>query len=210
MNKLLLSGILAALLLVSGGIGAYFYFGDVSTTENAGTFVDDRPFIYVEVPPVVTNFDVKGKMRYLQITVSLQTRDAPTSDTFKANLPLIQSELLTLMQISQFDEITSTRGKTGFIKRIESNVRQLFKTGEDPIELERAMLTGFVIQSRLIDVGEFKSTVTQPAIRHVELRNLSNPTNLFFKDNHDLTNKDLRCLKSQLPHPPSSFRAHRF
>ena len=146
MNKLLLSGILAALLLVSGGIGAYFYFGDVSTTENAGTFVDDRPFIYVEVPPVVTNFDVKGKMRYLQITVSLQTRDAPTSDTFKANLPLIQSELLTLMQISQFDEITSTSGKTGFIKRIESNVRQLFKTSEDPIELERAMLTGFVIQ----------------------------------------------------------------
>ena len=146
MNKLLLSAIFAALLLVSGGIGAYFYFGDVSTTENAGTFVDDRPFIYVEVPPVVTNFDVKGKMRYLQITVSLQTRDAPTSDTFKANLPLIQSELLTLMQISQFDEITSTRGKTGFIKRIESNVRKLFKTGEDPIELERAMLTGFVIQ----------------------------------------------------------------
>ena len=146
MNKLLLSGIIAALLLVSGGIGAYFYFGDVSTTENAGTFVDDRPFIYVEVPPVVTNFDVKGKMRYLQITVSLQTRDAPTSDTFKANLPLIQSELLTLMQISQFDEITSTSGKTGFIKRIESNVRQLFKTSEDPIELERAMLTGFVIQ----------------------------------------------------------------
>jgi flagellar FliL protein len=94
----------------------------------------------------VTNFDVKGKMRYLQITVSLQTRDAPSSDTFKANLPLIQSELLTLMQISQFDEITSTSGKTGFIKRIESNVRQLFKTGEDPIELERAMLTGFVIQ----------------------------------------------------------------
>jgi hypothetical protein len=50
------------------------------------------------------------------------------------------------MQISQFDDITSTSGKTGFIKRIESNVRQLFKTGEDPIELERAMLTGFVIQ----------------------------------------------------------------
>ncbi len=117
---------------------------DASASE--GPKVDKRPFLYIEVPPVVANFDVKGKMRYLQITVSLQTRDTPSSVAFKANLPLIQSELLTLMQTSQFDEINSIDGKSAFIKQIEASVKRLFKNSKDPIELEQAMLTGFVVQ----------------------------------------------------------------
>ena len=139
MNKFIIIGIAVLVVIVGGGAGAYFYLDEAAGGQDSGPEVDDRAFIYVEVPPVVANFDVKGKMRYLQITVSLQTRDSTSSDAFKANLPLIQSQVLTLMQGSQFNEINSIDGKAAFINRIESSVEQLFKGTKDPIELEQAL-----------------------------------------------------------------------
>lgn len=146
MKKIVIICVVAVTVLLGGGAGAYVYFGLGSDSGLEEKEVDEREYTYTEVPPVVANFDVKGKMRYLQITVSLQTRDETTSKLFKANLPLIQSELLSLMQGSQFNDITTIDGKAAFIKRVESNVKSLFKDNKDPIELERAMLTGFVVQ----------------------------------------------------------------
>ena len=51
--------------------------------------LDKRVFIYVENPLIVAIFDVKGKMLYVQITTSLQTRDSGSGDTIKNNIPLI-------------------------------------------------------------------------------------------------------------------------
>ena len=108
--------------------------------------LDKRAFIYVEITPMVANFDVKGKMRYVQITTSLQTRDSDSGDTIKNNIPLIQSDRLTLMQGADFNEINSADGKARFIKQIEKSVNNMFKDGPKPFEIERAMITGFVIQ----------------------------------------------------------------
>ena len=62
MNKFSVIGIVAAVLLVGGGAAYYFL---VVTAETDGAEpapkVDDRAFIYVEIPPGVANFDVRGK-----------------------------------------------------------------------------------------------------------------------------------------------------
>lgn len=148
MNKFIIIGIVAAILL-AGGAGAVYYFlvlnAETDGAEPAPK-IDDRKFVYVEIPPVVANFDVKGKMRYVQITTSLQTRDKDSGDTIKDNIPLIQSDLLTLMQGAQFDEINSPEGKAQFIRQIEKSVNEMFKNGPKPFEIERVMITGFVIQ----------------------------------------------------------------
>ena len=147
MNKFIIAGIVTVVLL-AGGAGAYYFLVVNAETDGAEAApkVDDRAFIYVEIPPVVANFDVKGKMRYVQITTSLQTRDADSGDTIKNNIPLIQSDLLTLMQGADFNEINSADGKARFIKQIEKSVNTMFKDGPKPFEIERAMITGFVIQ----------------------------------------------------------------
>ncbi|MDA9282253.1 flagellar basal body-associated FliL family protein [Pseudomonadales bacterium] len=148
MNKFIIIGIVAAVLLVGGGGAAYYFLVMTAETDGAESApkVDDRAFIYVEIPPVVANFDVKGKMRYVQITTSLQTRDTVSSQTIKDNIPLIQSDLLTLMQGAEFDELNAPDSKKQFIKLIETSVNNIFKDGSKPFEMERAMITGFVIQ----------------------------------------------------------------
>ena len=147
MNKFIIAGIVTVVLLVGGAAAYYFLVVNAETDgAEAAPKVDDRAFIYVEIPPVVANFDVKGKMRYVQTTTSLQTRDADSGDTIKNNIPLIQSDLLTLMQGADFNEINSADGKARFIKQIEKSVNTMFKDGPKPFEMERAMITGFVIQ----------------------------------------------------------------
>lgn len=146
MNKFVIMGIVTALLICGAG-GAYYYFEIMSADqEEKKPPVDDRAFIYVEVPPVVANFSVKGKMRYLQITLSIQTRDTASSELLKDNLPLIQSELLLIMQASDFDDLNTRDGKKRFLTLVENDISALFDQSPKPFELERAMLTGFVIQ----------------------------------------------------------------
>jgi flagellar FliL protein len=115
---------------------------DNKTTE---VEVDTREYHYVEIPPVVANFQVGKKMRYVQVTTSVQTRDENSKKTVEKNLPLIQSELLLLMQQSDFDSISSVDGKALLLKDIEGKILAMF--GDMPsFEIERAMMTGFVIQ----------------------------------------------------------------
>ena len=91
-------------------------------------------------------FQVGKKMRYVQITTSIQTRDPVSEEKIKKNLPLIQSELLMLMQQTDFDSINSADGKALLLKDIEDKIIGMFASNSPNFEIEQAMMTGFVIQ----------------------------------------------------------------
>lgn len=137
----------AITILLAGAGGGYYFFVYAADDDNKTTEVevDTREYHYVEIPPVVANFQVGKKMRYVQVTTSVQTRDENSKKTVEKNLPLIQSELLLLIQQSDFDSISSVDGKALLLKDIEGKILAMF--GDMPsFEIERAMMTGFVIQ----------------------------------------------------------------
>jgi len=143
-NKMVVIGIAVAALLIGGGGAAVFFMNQEPAQQ--GPVVDARPFQYVPVPSVVANFQVGSGMRYVQITVNLQTRDVPSSDKMKANTPLIQGEILMLLQELRFGDIDGSEGKKNLVAQIEQRVTALFSGEPEPFELERAVLTGFVVQ----------------------------------------------------------------
>jgi len=140
----LIGAIVGALLL--GGGGAAFYMTSMAPPVAQEDQVDTRTNIYVEVPPVVANFEYEGSMRYLQVTVNLQTRNTASATLMKDNAPLIQGEILMLLQDLDFGTVRSTEGKRALIEMIDAGVRELFKSGAEPLELEQVVLTGFVVQ----------------------------------------------------------------
>ena len=144
MNKMVIIGIAVAALLIGGG-GAAFYFMTQAPAEEAPK-VDARPFEYVPMPAVVANFQVGSGMRYVQITVNLQTRDEDSATKMKDNTPLIQGEMLMLLQELNFSDIDGIEGKRNLTNLIEQRVVALFSGDPEPFELERAVLTGFVVQ----------------------------------------------------------------
>ena len=145
MNKMVLIGAIVGALLLGGG-GAAFYITSMAPPVAQETQVDTRTNIYVEVPPVVANFEYEGSMRYLQVTINLQTRNTASATLMKDNAPLIQGEILMLLQDLDFGTVRSTEGKRALIEMIDAGVRELFKSGVEPLELEQVVLTGFVVQ----------------------------------------------------------------
>ncbi len=145
MNKMALIGAVAGALLLGGG-GAAFYLTSVSPPVAQEVQADTRANIYVEMPPVVANFEYAGSMRYLQITVNLQTRSTVSAALMKDNAPLIQGEMLMLLQDLDFATVRTTEGKRALIEMIDGSVRDLFQSGAEPLELEQVVLTGFVVQ----------------------------------------------------------------
>lgn len=145
MNKMVLIGAIVGALLLGGG-GAAFYMTSMAPPVAQEDQVDTRTNIYVEVPPVVANFEYEGSMRYLQVTVNLQTRDTASATLMKDNAPLIQGEILMLLQDLDFGTVRSTEGKRALIEMIDAGVRELFKSGAEPLEFEQVVLTGFVVQ----------------------------------------------------------------
>ena len=145
MNKMVLIGAVVGALLLGGG-GAAFYITSMAPPVAQEAQVDTRTNIYVEVPPVVANFEYEGSMGYLQVTVNLQTRNTASATLMKDNAPLIQGEILMLLQDLDFGTVRSTEGKRALIEMIDAGVRELFKSGAEPLELEQVVLTGFVVQ----------------------------------------------------------------
>ncbi|MBT3463205.1 MAG: hypothetical protein HOM69_07690 [Gammaproteobacteria bacterium] len=145
MNKMVLIGAVVGALLLGGG-GAAFYITSMAPSGAQETQVDTRTNIYVEVPPVVANFEYEGSMRYLQVTVNLQTRSTASATLMKDNAPLIQGEILMLLQDLDFETVRTTDGKRALIEMIDTGVRELFQNGPEPLELEQVVLTGFVVQ----------------------------------------------------------------
>ena len=144
MNKMVIIGITVAVLLIGGG-GAAFYFINQAPAEDAPK-IDTRKFEYVPMPAVVANFKVGSGMRYVQITVNLQTRDPDSATKMKDNTPLIQGEMLMLLQELSFSDIDGIDGKRNLTDLIEQRVVALFAGDPEPFELERVVLTGFVVQ----------------------------------------------------------------
>jgi flagellar basal body-associated protein FliL len=86
-------------------------------------------------------------MRYLQVTVNLQTRSQESATLMDENAPLIQGEILMLMQALDFGVVRTVEGKQAFIAQIDESIRVLFDSmSMDGFELERVVLTGFVVQ----------------------------------------------------------------
>ena len=145
MNKMVLIGAVVGALLLGGG-GTAFYMTSMASPVAQEAQVDTRTNIYVEVPSVVANSEYEGIMRYLQEMVNLQTRSTASVTLMKDNAPLIQGEILMLLQDLDFGTVRSTEGKCALIEMIDVGIRELFLSGAEPLELEQVVLTGFVVQ----------------------------------------------------------------
>ena len=143
MNKMVLIAAVVGALAIGGG--AAVYFTSMAPSGPQAPVADTRAFTYVEVPPVVANFGFQGSMRYLQVTVNLQTRDSDSVKPMDENAPLIQGEMLMLMQDLDLEIVRAVDGKRAFIKQVDASIRALFDNPEDPFELEKVVLTGFVV-----------------------------------------------------------------
>lgn len=106
------------------------------------------PALYVKYePPFVVNFDAKGVMRFLQISMEVMTRDAPTSEVIKLHEPKIRNNMLMLLGSQTYDTLSSMEGKEGLRKQaLETIAKVVEDEGGEGKKVEDLYFTSFVMQ----------------------------------------------------------------
>jgi flagellar FliL protein len=161
-RKGLIIAIASLLVLGGGGAGAYYSFagkqdepaaGDKSAKKDAEK-VDKKaaepklPALYVKYePPFVVNFDAKGVMRFLQVSMEAMTRDAHTEELIKSNEPKIRNNMLLLLGSQTYDTISTMEGKEELRKKaLEIIAKVVDEEGGESKKVEDIYFTSFVMQ----------------------------------------------------------------
>lgn len=148
MNKIVVI-VLVAVISVGVTLGGAFMMGAFNQSASSGAATpaaDDRAFVYVEIPPVVANFQLQGVMRYAQVTISIQTRDPNSEVILKENTPLIVNKVLLLLGDFDYGILSTLEGKEQLVADIAEAIRGIFSQSATPVTFEQVILTGFVVQ----------------------------------------------------------------
>ncbi|MCG8412701.1 MAG: flagellar basal body-associated FliL family protein [Pseudomonadales bacterium] len=149
--KLVIYLVLGIVALGGGGAGAY-YFGaldgllgieeEVDPNAEVEEEVDDRPNLFHTIPPLTVSSILNGNLHYLQVKMSVLTKDEDTIELLEDNSPLIQDSLIMLLDSYDLAYLANVEGKEELRSKAEEEMRGLIDEGE----IESLLFTGFVIQ----------------------------------------------------------------
>jgi flagellar protein FliL len=174
-SKLLIIIAAAVLVLGAGGGGAWFFMHKNAADEEAtadngeeheagakeeksksrdkkgkkGKAAEPKlPALYVKYePPFVVNFDAKGVMRFLQVSMEAMTRDAHTEELIKSNEPKIRNNMLLLLGSQTYDSISTMEGKEELRKKALAIIAKVVdEEGGEAKNVEDIYFTSFVMQ----------------------------------------------------------------
>jgi flagellar protein FliL len=106
------------------------------------------PALYIKYePPFVVNFDAKGVMRFLQVSMEAMTRDAHTEELIKQNEPKIRNNMLLLLGSQTYDTISTMEGKEELRKKAREIIAKVVdEEGGEAKKVEDIYFTSFVMQ----------------------------------------------------------------
>ncbi|GAB3480935.1 flagellar basal body-associated FliL family protein [Marinomonas epiphytica] len=152
-KKLIIILAVVLVLLIGGGAAAYFLFlsGPAESEEgegvNAEEVVLEGPSIYLELDsPFVVDFMVAGKQRYLQLNMTLKSRDAAQIDAVKVHMPLIRNSLVLLFSSQSFEELQTIEGKKALKLAAVESVNGILEQETGRGGIDDTLFTNFVMQ----------------------------------------------------------------
>ena len=155
-SKLLVVILAAVIAAIAGGGGVYFFAGGKSgapaSAESASAAKKQpevkSPAVYVKFdPPLVVNFEAKGMMRFLQVSVEIMTRDPATAELIRLHDPMLRNDLLMLFGSQSYETISTREGKEQLRKEaLDAVAKVVAAEGGDAKKVEQMYFTSFVMQ----------------------------------------------------------------
>jgi len=161
-------GFLVLVLMAGTVVGTLYYTGmfdaqsetDVDGNNQDAEFVSDeeetdeedsgefrKTAIYVPIEPTfVVNFEGKSRVKFLQVSVEVMTRDQSVVKSIKKHMPAIRNNLTFLFSSRTYEDVKTIKGKerlrTAALEEVQDIMEQ--ETGNSAIEA--LYFTSFVTQ----------------------------------------------------------------
>ena len=169
MKKIILL-VVIALVVVAGTVGATLYFtgvigGDEKTevangaeqtsSEVSPAKADDtekkkntltKSIYHLFEPPFTVNFDDNGKIRFLQISLSVSTRNEGAIEEMLKHEPVIRNNLVLLYSSQTSEKMFTREGKNKLRDDTLKEIQNVMKANTGDIGIDSVYFTGFVIQ----------------------------------------------------------------
>ena len=153
MKKIILFSVIGLIVLAGGGASAYFFVLKPDTAVDVALAADGEtpaeveqeelpPALYYNLPTLVVSANYQGRLRYLQVKLSVMTRDEDTLELLQDNTPLLQDSLIMLLGSYEFTELETGEGKEALRQQAQTKISDLIKNDG----VESVLFTGFVIQ----------------------------------------------------------------
>lgn len=151
--KLIILIVLGMILAIALSVAGTLWFlgsgmpgsgeNEAETDTFAGGFV---PSIYVDIEkPLVTTVQAEGRQRYAQVYLSLEAKAPEALAAARLHLPLIRSQLITVLANSNFRDLQTPQGRQALAQRMLETVNQVLEREGLPV-IERVLFRNFVVQ----------------------------------------------------------------
>lgn len=148
-SKLLLI-IIAVLvvLLIGGGVTAFLLMsGDDEAAAEESAEPAIQPAIYFDFkPPFVVNYQWKGRQRYVQISMSIMTRNPAAIETINVHMPLVRNNLVMILGSQDFEVLRTPEGKETLRQSVLEEIQKILIDEMGEPGIEQVLFTNFVMQ----------------------------------------------------------------
>ncbi|MGI1677441.1 MAG: flagellar basal body-associated FliL family protein [Cellvibrionaceae bacterium] len=152
-KKIIMLAVMGLVLIgisVGGTIFALKMFGgseEVIAEEAAPVEDVKKPAIYYPMkPPIVVNFQARGRQRFLQAELTLMLRDESMIGPIETHMPMLRNSMVMLFGGQVYDELQTPEGKDLLQEQALSEVQELLEQETGSTVVEQVLFTSFVMQ----------------------------------------------------------------
>lgn len=159
-KKLIIIGAAVVVLLAAVGGGAFWFLsgsdepppvveeGAEVVEEEKGSFARGagKAIYYKLKPDFVTTFEANSRQRYVQLEVTLVTRDEAVLKDLRQHQPLIRNALVMLIAEQDYLELQTQEGKAALRDAAVVCVQDILKAEIGIPGIDQVLFTEFVMQ----------------------------------------------------------------
>ncbi|MBK5299917.1 MULTISPECIES: flagellar basal body-associated protein FliL [Gammaproteobacteria] len=149
--KLIIVIVVAMLLAIGLSVGATWYFMHSAQSKPAAAdetaVVGKQPAIFEPMAPAfVANYNVNGRQRYMQVSITLQGRNQADLDALKVHMPVIRNNLVMLFSGQDFATLATPVGQEMLRQKATASVQEVAQKELGKVVIEQLLFTNFVLQ----------------------------------------------------------------
>lgn len=139
-------GTLGVLMLTKEEVVPVEVEGDGQVEEDLGPVKPAQAIYYPIKPPIIVNFEARGRQRYLQADISLMTREPDVVEAIELHMPSIRSALILEIGGQTYDEIKSAEGKEFIRVQCLQRIQEIMQIEIEKPGIEQLLFTNLVMQ----------------------------------------------------------------
>ncbi|WP_027708148.1 flagellar basal body-associated FliL family protein [Zooshikella ganghwensis] len=120
--------------------------GEEEASEDSKKAVKPPAIYFAMEPPFTVDFQVGGRQRYAQLSITVMGRDPEAMEAVKQHEPLIRNNLVMLIASEDFQTLQTAEGKEMLKTKATESIQQVLQQEIGKPGIETILFTGFVMQ----------------------------------------------------------------